>query len=76
MLAAALKSDPQALVTIVPQKVERATSRELATAWAELATDIDRLRRRVAVDPTDLRHWLITRTGEVVLPNEEDRVER
>lgn len=58
-IAIELRKNPFALQTINPN-VQAAESREIATAWAELATDLDQKRRKITIDPQNFKRFIVT----------------
>lgn len=58
-IAIELRKNPLALQTINPN-VQAAASREIATAWAELATDLDQKRRKITIDPQNFKRFIVT----------------
>lgn len=72
-IAIELRKNPFALQTINPN-VQAAATREIATAWAQLATDLDQKRRKITVDPQNLKRFIITvQEGQIV--SAENRID-
>lgn len=68
-----IRKNPLALQTVNPN-VQVAASREIATAWAELATDLDQKKRKITIDPQNFKRFIVTvQEGQIV--SAENRID-